>query len=149
MSWDTVEKKIAEQPSSSMFVRLPEDGSKIVGVFLGEPYAREVIWTGVSYETYSEETHKSDRPSLRVALNFFELKSKELKVYECGVVVFKDILRLREKYGLDKWSFEILRHGIGKDTTYSILPEDQLSSEQIEWLKTKVQLIDLAKVYES
>ena len=37
---------------------------------------------------------------------------------------FKDLVRVREKYGLEKWAFEIQRHGAAKDpkTTYSILP---------------------------
>jgi hypothetical protein len=45
---------------------------------------------------------------------------------------FKDLVRVRDKYGLDKWAFEIQRHGAAKDpkTTYSILPEHQLTPEQ-------------------
>src|SRR5690606_40975467 len=71
--------------------------------------------------------------SLHDALPIFALfDSKEVKVLEQGVMFFKDLVRVREKYGLEKWAFEIQRHGAAKDpkTTYSILPEHQLRSEE-------------------
>jgi hypothetical protein len=41
------------------------------------------------------------------------------------------VLKVRDKYGLDKWLFEIERHGEAGDpkTTYSILPEEKLDDE--------------------
>jgi hypothetical protein len=72
------------------------------------------------------------KPSLRVAYNVALYDTKEVKVLEQGIVFWKDIVQVRAKYGLDKWAFEIQRHGAAKDpkTTYSILPEHQLTPEE-------------------
>lgn len=119
--------------SGGIFVRLANDGDKIVGAFCGEPYAREVIWTGERYEQFDENNsaHQGKRPSLRVMLNFYVPAEGAMKVIEGGTVWFKDVLKVRDKYGLDKWLFEIERHGDAGDpkTTYSILPEEKLDDE--------------------
>lgn len=36
--------------SGGVYVRLANDGDKVVGVFCGEPFARSVHWTGVAYD---------------------------------------------------------------------------------------------------
>ncbi len=119
--------------SGGIFVRLAGNGDKIVGAFCGEPYAREVIWTGERYEQFDENNsaHQGKRPSLRVMLNFYVPAEGAMKVIEGGTVWFKDVLKVRDKYGLDKWLFEIERHGDAGDpkTTYSILPEEKLDDE--------------------
>lgn len=119
--------------SGGIFVRLANNGDKIVGAFCGEPYAREVIWTGERYEQFDENNsaHQGKRPSLRVMLNFYVPAEGVMKVIEGGTVWFKDVLKVRDKYGLDKWLFEIERHGDAGDpkTTYSILPEEKLNDE--------------------
>ena len=116
--------------SGGIFVRLANNGDKIVGAFCGEPYAREVIWTGERYEQFDENNsaHQGKRPSLRVMLNFYVPAEGAMKVIEGGTVWFKDVLKVRDKYGLDKWLFEIERHGDAGDpkTTYSILPEEKI-----------------------
>ena len=128
-AWERA-KSLAEQHANQggIFVRLTGNGDKIVGAFCGEPFAREVVWTGERYETYDPEVHTDKRPSLRVMLNFFVPAESEMKVIEGGTVWFKDVLKVRDKYGLDKWLFEIERHGESGDpkTTYSILPEEKL-----------------------
>lgn len=88
------------------------------------------------------------KPSLRVALNVALYDTKEVKVLEQGVTFFKDLVRVREKYGLEKWAFEIQRHGAAKDpkTTYSILPEHQLTPEQLKEFQG-LKLQDLEKLY--
>ena len=47
---------------------------------------------------------------------------------EGGTQWFRDVLKVRDKYGLDKWSFEIERHGEAGDpkTRYSMLPEEKI-----------------------
>jgi hypothetical protein len=53
-----------------------------------------------------------------------------MKVIEGGTQWFKDVLKVRDKYGLDKWSFEIERHGEAGDpkTKYTILPEEKIDA---------------------
>ena len=132
-AWDSA-KGLTEKHANAggIFVRLAGDGDKVTGVFCGEPYAREVLWTGERYETYDAKNpaHQVEgkRPSLRVSINFFVLPEGAMKIIEGGTQWFKDVLKVRDKYGLDKWSFEIERHGEAGDpkTKYTILPEDKL-----------------------
>ncbi|HEU4406787.1 MAG TPA: hypothetical protein VFS43_16085 [Polyangiaceae bacterium] len=115
-----------------LFVRLQNDGDKVVGAFCGEPYARQVVWTGERYEDYDEHNpeHEGEgrRKSLRVAINFYVPAESSMKVIEGGNGWFRDVVKVREKYGLDTWLFEIERHGEAKNpkTTYSILPEEKI-----------------------
>lgn len=151
-AWDAA-KGLADKHANSggVFVRLANDGDKVTGVFCGEPYAREVIWTGERYETYDPKNtaHQSEskRPSLRVAINFFVLTEGALKVIEGGTQWFKDVLKVRDKYGLDKWSFEIERHGDSGDpkTKYTILPEEKID-DQLRARLTKAELHNLEAV---
>jgi hypothetical protein len=134
-AWETA-KGLAEKHASAggIFVRLASNGDKVTGVFCGEPHAREVVWTGDRYETFDTKNpaHQADgkRPSLRVAINFFVLADGAMKVIEGGTQWFKDVLKVRDKYGLDKWSFEIERHGEAGDpkTKYTILPEEKIDA---------------------
>jgi len=133
-AWETATTMADKHANSGgIFVRLANNGDKIVGAFCGEPYAREVIWTGERYEQFDENNsaHQGKRPSLRVMLNFYVPAEGAMKVIEGGTVWFKDVLKVRDKYGLDKWLFEIERHGDAGDpkTTYSILPEEKLDDE--------------------
>jgi hypothetical protein len=136
---------------NSTWLKLVNDGDKAVVVVLGEPYPREVCFVDGKYMPFDEklkaEGHKA---SLRVAFNVAIFDTKEIKVLEQGVVFFKDLMQVREKYGLDKWAFEIRRNGAAKDpkTTYSILPEHQLTPAQQEEFK-KLALHDLVAVYQA
>lgn len=135
---------------SGLFVRLANDGDKIIGAFVGEPYAREVHWGGERYEKCQGDgcphCAGGKRPSLRVMLNFFVPDEGEMKIIEGGTAWFKDVLKVRDKYGLDKWLFEIVRHGDDGDpkATYSILPERQIDTEM--W--TRIQSADLHDIHQ-
>ena len=151
-AWDkarTLADKHANQ--GGLFVRLANDGDKVVGVFCGEPFAREVVWTGERYETFDSDSpeHSDKRPSLRVMLNFFVPAEGAMKVIEGGTNWFKDVLKLRDKYGLEKWLFEIERHGDAGNpkTSYSILPEEPLP-EEVRARVAQAELNDLARLAE-
>ena len=150
-AWD-IAKQMAERHTSSTFVRLANDGDKVVGVFVGEPLSREVVWTGEKYlDVKNPEADKylkkGRTANVRVAMNLYVLAEKAVKVYEMGAVVFKDVFKLRDKYGLDKWAFEIERHGAKGDnkTSYSILPEQRLD-DAIRREIAQLELHDLEKV---
>ena len=153
-AWDKA-KSLADKHSSSggLFVKLASDGDKVVGIFLGEPLAREVHWNGERYDECTGDkgcSHCTDgkRPSLRAAMNFYVPAEKAVKVIEGGTTWFKDLFKCRDKYGLDKWTFEVERHGGAGDpkTTYTILPDERLSDDQRTEL-AGLQLHDLRKVY--
>lgn len=141
-SWDHA-ARLADKHTNQggIFIRLAAKGDKVVGVFCGEPFAREVVWTGERYETFDPAVHTDKRPSLRVMINFFVPAENEMKVIEGGTVWFKDVLKVRDKYGLDKWAFEIERHGEAGDpkTTYSILPEEKIDDA----LRGRIQAVEL------
>ena len=135
---------------SSTWLKLANDGDKAVVVVLGEPFPREVCFAEGKYMPFDEKLKAEGyKASLRVAFNVALFDTKEVKVLEQGVVFFKDLMQVREKYGLDKWAFEIRRNGAAKDpkTTYSILPEHQLSPAQQQEFQ-KLERHDLAAVYQ-
>jgi len=135
-AWENAQT-LADQHANQggIFIRLSNNGDKVVGAFCGEPHAREVHWTGEKYEECTGDgcPHCSGgkRPSLRVMLNFYVPAENEMKVIEGGTNWFKDVIKVRDKYGLAKWLFEIERHGESGDpkTTYSILPEEKIDDE--------------------
>jgi hypothetical protein len=153
-AWDKA-KGLADKHSTSggLFVKLANDGDKVVGAFLGDPLAREVHWTGERYEECPGAEKgcghcaEAKRPSLRAAMNFYVPAEKAVKVIEGGTTWFKDLFKCRDKYGLDRWSFEIERHGAAGDpkTTYTILPDERLTEEQRSELAA-LQLHDIRKV---
>jgi len=149
-NWQRTEEMAKKHDQgSSTWLKLGNDGDKAVIVFLGEPHAREVCFVDGKYQQFDDKLKTQGlKPSLRVALNVAVYDTKELKVLEQGVTFFKDLVRVREKYGLEKWAFEIQRHGAAKDpkTTYSILPEHQLTPEQLKEFQS-LKLQDLEKLY--
>jgi len=131
--WKRTEEMAKEHEQGGPWLKLANDGDTAVVVFLGEPFPREVCFVDGKYLPF-DDTLKAEgqKPSLRIALRVAVYDSKEVKVLEQGLMFFKDLVRVREKYGLEKWAFEVQRHGAAKDpkTTYSILPEHQLSLEE-------------------
>ena len=136
-----------EMKDESVFVRLTGDGDSIVGAFLGDPFAREVVWNGKCYENYNQEVHLQKRSVLRVMLNFYVPAEHRMKVFECGSFLFRDLLRMRDEYGFSRWLFEVHRHGESGDrnTRYFVVPSEQLNSAHIDEI-SKLNLHDLEEL---
>jgi len=153
-AWERA-RELADQHASNggLFVRLANDGDKVVGAFLGDPYAREVHWDGERYVECAgkgacDPCANAVKASLRTSMNFYVLSERALKIVEGGVGWFKDLVKCREKYGLGKYAFEIERHGASGDTKthYTILPDEKLSDDQVRALG-KLELHDLRAVF--
>ena len=148
--WEQTEEMAKKHDAdSSTWLKLANDEDKAVVVFLGEPYPREVSFVDGKYVPADDAVRAAGhKVSLRVAYNVVVPDTGEVKVLEQGVMFFKDLVRVREKYGLDKWAFEVQRHGAAKDpkTTYSILPERQLTAEERKSFQA-VEALDLPKLY--
>ena len=148
--WEQTEEMAKKHDAdSSTWLKLANDEDKAVVVFLGEPYPREVSFVDGKYVPADDAVRAAGhKVSLRVAYNVVVPDTGEVKVLEQGVMFFKDLVRVREKYGLDKWAFEVQRHGAAKDpkTTYSILPERQLTAEERKSFQA-VEVLDLPKLY--
>lgn len=146
---ETQEKADRQAEKGGMFVRLKNNGDKIVGAFCGDPYAKEVVWIGQKSEEYNPDNpeHKGVRSSLRVSLNFFVPAENKMKVIEGSAQFFKSIVKVKEKYGIDHWLFEIERQGEAGDpkTKYSILPEEKIGPELRAQLN-EAELHDLASI---
>lgn len=143
-AWDQAADMADKHASQGgIFVKLADDGDKIVGAFCGDPHAREVVWTGEGYEAYDEKNpdHKGKRPSLKVLLNFYVPADGTMKVIELNNTTFRDLLKIRDKYGLASWVFEVERSGKARDpkTKYSILPEHQIDAS----LRAQIEAADL------
>ena len=147
--WQQTEEMAKRHEQGSAWLKLTNDGDRAVVVFLGEPHPREVCFVEGKYAAFDDRQKAAgQKPVLRVAFNVALFENREVKVFEQGVMFFKDLVRVRDKYGLDKWAFEVERHGAAKDpkTSYSLLPERQLTAaEQVEFKALEIQ--DLEKLY--
>ena len=83
----------------------------------------------------------------QIIFNFFVPAENSMKVIEGSAAFFKSIVKVKDKYGLDTWLFEIERQGEAGDTKtkYSILPEEKLTPELRAQIG-KAQLHDLATI---
>jgi len=147
-------KKMAEEheaASAGKFIKLADDGDKVVVAFIGEPYAREVVWIEDAEgkrkpEEYNESKHdkKRDKPRMLVSWNVYDFEQEKVRVYEQGVTFFRTWLQADEKYGRTKWAFEIKRNGAkgSTKTTYSVFPERELKADEIAALE-KLDLYNL------
>ncbi len=124
--------------ASENLIQLASTKCKFVGAFVGEPFAREAVWTGERYETFDPAIHTDKRPILRVMLNFFVPAESAMKVIEGGTVWFKDVLKVRDRYGLDKWLFEIdYQREVGDERTIcSIMPEKKIDNAMRARIRT-------------
>ena len=138
--WQEIEKMIVQ---ADPFVRLENNGDKIVGAFCDDPYAYERVLVNGRYEVLviGNTAHAGLRSNLRVMLNFYVPALATTKVIEGGVTWFKDVLKVREKYGLEKWLFEIERHGESGDpmASFSILPEERIDDEMRERIENAMR----------
>jgi hypothetical protein len=131
--WAQTAELAKRHDTGGQWLRLQNDGDKTKVVFLGEPYPREVYFVDNKYHLASPSLRaEGHRVSLRIAFAVALLDTREVKVFEQGLGFFKDLLEVKEKYGLDRWAFQIKRIGAAKDpkTKYSILPERQLSPDE-------------------
>jgi hypothetical protein len=136
--WAQTAEMAKRHDNGGQWLRLQNDGDKTKVVFLGEPYPREVCFVDNKYLLASDSLRaEGHRVSLRIAFAVALLDTREVKVFEQGVGFFKDLLEVKEKYGLERWAFQIKRIGAAKDpkTKYSILPERQLSPDEVAAFK--------------
>jgi len=150
--WDETEEMADKHEGAGgggLWLKLAGDGDSAVIAFRGKPYPREVVFENGRYQPFTAE-HAAHglKPKLRVAVNVAVLPSREVKVFEFSSALLKDITKVRHKYGLDGWAYEVTRHGGAKDpnTTYSVLPERQLTDEE-QQIFARLKLHDLTALY--
>ncbi len=156
--WDKAQER-TKQVSDGIFVKL-DDGDKVVVTFLGEPHIEELVWNEKlgKYEPFDAKLHagKSATPKYKMNVVVWtkqaagadskKEKIEAVKIIDCNNATFKDVLKVRDKFGLDKWCFEVERQGKKGDTktTYSVMPEVQMDEAMLATVKA-AKLHDLAK----
>ena len=101
-AWEEIRQRLGPDRDNSSGQLIFAPGDAAIVTFIGEPYA---------YEKDGE---------LRVRINVLRPGRKRCDWWEMGVAEFRVLYNVREKYGLDKWEYEILRQAEG---SYRILPE--------------------------
>ncbi len=144
--WDALAER-ADELSDSLYFNL-EKGEKAVVVFIGEPHPKEVIWTGDRYvEVGSPEgkelLERGKKPTFKALLNVFIPAEEAIKIFEMSAPTFRILFKLRQKYGLRKYSFEIEKQSKSK---YSILPDDPLSESERTHM-AQLELHNLAEMF--
>jgi hypothetical protein len=149
--WDKA-KEASKKAGDGKYIRLKDDGDKVVGVFLDEPEARSTYFDEKEKKSYvyTDEHRKSGcKESISFLFNFYDVNASRVRVLEVKNATFKDILKVREKYGLEKWAFEIQRNGAKGDnkTTYTVLPETKISelADGVQKAIKEAKLYDLVK----
>ncbi len=148
-NWERAEQ-FSHRESSSQWLKMANDGDRAVVVFLGEPHPREVVFDAGGYHTFTPEHEaRGLKPTFRFPINVAVLPNFEVKVLEVGSSLMRDVLRVKKKYGLDTWAYEVVRRGAAKDpkTTYDLLPERQLTPEEQRRLG-ELKRLDLVALYD-
>lgn len=118
MSWDNA-VELANQGGGE-YLKLENDGDTVTGIFVGEPEARQVVWTGTTYEEYDEDVHQDARPAFKFKIGFYDTKDGVMKTWESGKKSFNAMCKLRASGELDGHVVRIKRLGTGKDTVYDL-----------------------------
>ncbi len=143
-AWNDIDEAM-KKFSTGKFLRLADDGDKAVVVFLGDPKKREIAYIDGGIVP-AADAPKGAKTSMKIEMNVAHITETgmEVKIYSMGIKTYSLLKNIRNKYGLDAWSFEITRSGKAKstDTSYSILPETKLSPEEKEELM-QLELFDL------
>jgi hypothetical protein len=130
-SWDVAETRAANHKSGGTFLKI-EDKEKVVLAFIGEVVIRDIWYNKVTskYEDWTAEHEKAGKkPTPHYLANVYVPKEDAVMVIEMSNATFKEVIKVKKKYGLDKKLFEVEREGTAKDTSYTILPDDDLSDK--------------------
>lgn len=150
-------KQTAEDSSNGIFLSLADDGDKALVVIEltknGQDHldCTEQYWNEKldKNEPYTKE-HKAEgkRANPRYTFNVYLLsqgngdKMKEVnerKLWSTNAKTFMTVLKVRDKYGLGKWVFEVERKGKKKTRSdYQIMPEKEIDGGDYPGLREKL-----------
>lgn len=150
--WDELEKNIKEG-GGGKFTRLKNDGDRIVGIFSGEGEFEEKYWDEKEkkFLPYTEELRaKGAKVNSSYTFNFLIIGRgdaanapkdcpPEPTILQLNRAGAANVIRARNKYGLDSWIYEVQRVGKERDQklTYTLAPEIALG--KIEDIKDEAK----------
>lgn len=131
------------------FVKL-QDGESVTGLFAGDPYTFYQHWEGERSvicpgKAVCERCKDGKKGTFRFRLNLIvkDGQGYTAKVFEQGGTVYDYLGDLDKETPLEKTPVKILRKGLGKNTSYVILPQAPLTASQLGPF-AKVPLRELA-----
>lgn len=138
-----VASRSSDDSSGSDYLKLG-DGESVNGVFRGEVYVFYMSWPE------GGEKQVSDQPfagaSMRFRANFVVRENGRFiaKVFEFGKKTNNDLAGLAKVCNIRETKVMILRNGLKKKTTYTIMPvlNEPLNAEQIKAIEA-VELVTL------
>jgi hypothetical protein len=159
--WDEAKKRSEESKNAGQYVKLADHGDKFIGAFVGDPDFREYAYNEktTKYEAWTAELEAAGKTKVtRYLINVYVLKTgtgkdmkdvveaERVKIWECNNKAFTDICKVKEKFGLDAYFFEVERNGKKGDskTSYTILPEVKID-DATKKLIAAAKLHDLEK----
>ena len=118
-----------------LFVRL-DDGDSVRGVFMGQPYARRVVWDEAQNRSvkFNPDIHPEREGRFKVSWNFYDADQKDIRILELSKRTFGMVVDLTERLekegsALDKWECKVARRGVKKDTQYWVDTVRELPDE--------------------
>ena len=159
-AWDSAIDRAAKNipicANQDPLFTLAHDGDEVTLVILGDPYSYEMTYDEGRHHTKLYTIEPKPRGSkfvVRIAINVAVYSTKTVMVLDSSPPLFKEIIAVRNKYGLDKWAFVVSRRygtpdqTLAMHTSYSALPEHQLTdAERAEFVS--LPLHNLQKVVE-
>lgn len=149
--WDQAKKlkeKVDEQNKS--YVRMENDGDKVVGAIIGDIYAEEVFYNKRTeqYELFTKEHEAAGKkPGVKFYVNMYvigegngekmnRLADPAVRVLNVSGKTFNQLAKFRDKYGFDRKYVEIERNGAKGDTktTYTVMPDDDIMPDDAKTL---------------
>lgn len=107
-TWESVLKLINSKYINYEELILKKD-EPITVLFRGEPFCYEAVWQGPKWILYDPNypPHQNITPALRILINVAVIDEDVLfsKYFDMDVTTFKDLVKLREKYGLGNRSY--------------------------------------------
>lgn len=113
------------------FIKLG-DGDIVKVAFLGEPFAREVVWINGKTEDFDPDNpdHDPDEARMLASWNCWDCEKEKVRVFDGGVTFFNMWLKTTGRFGLQRY-YEIERDGTGKKTQWLLHKDDKIPDD--EW----------------
>lgn len=124
--------------SESVFLKIPDNGASLV-FFLDTPekwaYFKKCFGKDTVYKTTDEVDGAKFRFRSNVA--WFETMNSapEVKIFESGTQVYKELQNLHQDWPVDETVFKVQKTGTGMQTTYRVVPVRKLAPDYIAKLQ--------------
>jgi len=129
--------KLDEVSDTGYMLKFTHEKQHVYLVFVGEPYAYEAVFVpGISSWVLAQDAcvAPSGATQLRVRINVYVLEHGSvpggMRIFDMDVRTFKDLVNLRDKYGLEAWVYDLCVEKLdARNPDISIYPEMRLQDD--------------------